>query len=82
MFESWYAATLLAIESQTVVALRLAALAAGGPAASAGAGRMIREKIDAAVEAADTLLDGGSVDDVIARYREHVRANAARLAVS
>lgn len=79
MFGPWYAATLLAIESQTVIALRLATIAAGGAAARHETERMISEKIGAAVEAADTLLTGGTPDAVIARYREHVQANAARL---
>ncbi|ACA19560.1 conserved hypothetical protein; putative signal peptide [Methylobacterium sp. 4-46] len=79
MLPPWHAAVLLAIESQTVIALRLAAIAAGGPAARVEVERMITEKIGAAVEAADTLLGGGSPDAVIARYREHVQANAERL---
>ncbi|MGY2049331.1 hypothetical protein [Methylobacterium sp. JK268] len=79
MLPPWHAAAMLAIESQTVIALRLVALAAGGASARAEAERMITEKIGAAVEAADTLLTGGTPDAVIARYREHVRANADRL---
>ncbi|WP_238242035.1 hypothetical protein, partial [Methylobacterium isbiliense] len=72
-------AALLAIESQTVIALRLTALAGGGPVAQSEGERMVSEKIDAAAEALGTLMAGGSPDAVIARYREHVRANAERL---
>lgn len=79
MFGTWYTAALLAIESQTVIALRLTALASGGPAAQSEGERMVSEKIDAAAEALGTLMAGGSPDAVIARYREHVRANAERL---
>ncbi|WP_407529550.1 hypothetical protein [Methylobacterium oryzisoli] len=79
MFGTWYTAALLAIESQTVIALRLTALAGGGPTAQTEGERMVSEKIDAATEALDTLMAGGSADAVIAGYRERVRANAERL---
>ena len=62
-----------------MIALRLTALASGGPAAQSEGERMVSEKIDAAAEALGTLMAGGSPDAVIARYREHVRANAERL---
>jgi len=42
---------------------------------------MITEKIDAAVEASYSLLKNGDVSAVIARYREHVSANADRLSL-
>ncbi|WP_298955231.1 hypothetical protein [uncultured Methylobacterium sp.] len=79
MFGPWYSATMLALESQTVIGMRLAKVAWGGEAGRAEAQRMVSEKVDAAIEAADMLLSGGSPDAVIARYREHVRANAERL---
>ncbi|CAO4155086.1 hypothetical protein LPLAFNJD_LOCUS4358 [Methylorubrum aminovorans] len=40
---------------------------------------MVFEKIAAATEATATLLTGGTPDDVVARYREHVAANTQRL---
>jgi hypothetical protein len=40
---------------------------------------MVLEKIAAASEATTTLLTGGSHEDVVARYREHVAANTERL---
>jgi hypothetical protein len=42
---------------------------------------MITEKIDAAVEASYSLLKNGDVTAVVARYREHVSANADRLSL-
>jgi len=41
---------------------------------------MVTEKIAAAFEAVETLLTGGGLSIVIDRYREHVTANATRLA--
>lgn len=83
MFDQWFRltfdATLLGLESQRVVSLRLACLAAGGAAAEAEAQRMIAEKGAAFVEAATTLAFGGSAKTVIRRYRSHVRANERRL---
>ena len=40
---------------------------------------MVSEKISAFIEASGTLMTGGSVDVVVARYREHVAANEKRL---
>jgi hypothetical protein len=83
MFNDWlrltFDATLLGLETQRVVTLRLACLAAGGAAAEAEAQRMVLEKGSAFVEAATTLAFGGSAGRVIRRYRTHVRANERRL---
>jgi hypothetical protein len=83
MFNDWlrltFETTLLGLESQRVVSLRLARLAAGGAAAEAEAQRMVLEKSSALVEAATTLAFGGSAGQVIRRYRTHVRANERRL---
>ena len=70
---------MLAFEAQTVVQLRLMKLAWGGPAAQAEASQMISEKISASIEAAGSLMLGGSPDAVVARYREHVAENTKRL---
>ncbi len=40
---------------------------------------MVGEKVVAAMEAANTLMAGGSHGDVIARYRELVADNTHRL---
>jgi hypothetical protein len=84
MFGAWWKlgldATLLAMESQQVIGLRMAKLAAGGRAAEAEAHRMVSEKIAAANEAALLMAMGGSTAKVVAGYRRKVRANARRLA--
>jgi hypothetical protein len=83
MFNDWlrltFDAALLGFESQRVVGLRLACLAAGGAVAEAEAQRMVLEKGTAFVEAATTLALGGSAGKVIRRYRTHVQANERRL---
>ena len=83
MFNQWLRltmdATMLGFETQRVVSLRLAHLAAGGAAAEAEAQRMVLEKGTAFMEAATTLALGGSAGKVIRRYRTHVRANERRL---
>ena len=76
----WFAATMLALESSQVVALRLPMLAAGGRRARIEAHRMVIEKISDAMASGAVLLGGGSGARVIARYRRRVRANARRLA--
>lgn len=83
MFGSWWKlgmdATMLAMESQHVIGLRLAKLSLGGAAAQAEAQRMVSEKIMAANEAALLIATGGSTQRVVAGYRRKVRANARRL---
>lgn len=74
-----FAVAALALESQRVVQLRLVKLAWGGLEVQAEAHQMVSEKISAFNEAAGTLMMGGSIDTVIARYREHVAANTQRL---
>ena len=75
----WLHAAALALESNRVVALRLAKLAAGGSSARAEASRMVSEKISEAWGAAVTLMTGGSSAKVIAQYRKRVAANSRRL---
>ena len=43
---------------------------------------MVSEKVDAAIEAGANWLAGASPASIIDRYREHVAANARRLAAS
>lgn len=78
MFPS-FAAFMLAIESNRVVALRIMKLAAGGPSAQAEARLMVSEKIGEAMAAGVTLMSGGSHAKVIKQYRSRVAANARRL---
>ncbi|GJD59741.1 hypothetical protein [Methylobacterium dankookense] len=77
-----FAVTLLALEAQKVVELRLVKLAWGGVEGQLEAHRMVSEKIGAFIEALGTLMTGGSADVVIARYRERVAANTRRLTAS
>ena len=83
-----YAAALssLGFESSTVIGLRLAALATGGPAAALEAHRMVAEKTAAAMEAqwgmALALATGtghSAGHKTIALYRRKVKANRRRL---
>lgn len=71
--------TMLAIESQQVIALRLAKFAMGGPSATREANRMVSEKAVAAVEAGLHLATGGAPHKVVRSYRSKVRANRDRL---
>ena len=74
-----FAVALLAFEAQKVIELRLVRMAWGGAAAQAEASQMISEKISASIEATSSLMLGGSLDAVVARYREHVAENTKRL---
>jgi hypothetical protein len=79
MLDALYDATLLAFESNAVIASRMMKLATGGPTAWAESELMVREKLDAAIESAVMIGSGASLPDIISRYREHVAANASRL---
>ena len=69
---------LLAAEANAVIALRMMKLMRGGRAPRE-AEQMVREKIDAALEATASLMTGASGDRVVHRYRKRVAANAKRL---
>ena len=81
MLDAWMSALMLVAESNTVIGLRLVKLASGGSDSFSEASLMIQEKVDAAFEAHAAVWNGGTTSSVIARYREHVAANAKRLAV-
>ena len=74
-----YDMTMLAFESQQVIALRMARLAMGGPGATREAKRMVSEKTDAAMETGIHLASGGTPEKVVKSYRSKVRANRDRL---
>ena len=81
-----YSLFTLGLEAQTVIALRLMKLAAGGVEAQAEAQRMVSEKIDAAMVAnrhlAAGLMAGSTTSGprkALAHYRKKVRANRRRL---
>ena len=81
--KTWFSlavdATLLAIEAQQVVGLRLMKIASGGAAAQAEIQRMLTEKSTAAAETGILVAAGGSPRQVVKRYRSRVKANARRL---
>ena len=70
---------MLAAEANGVVGLRMMKLMQGGNGARSEAERMVREKIDAAVEATTSLMAGASGEKIVHRYRKRVAANAKRL---
>jgi hypothetical protein len=82
MLKPWFRfsldATMLAVEAQSVVAMRLTS-AAMGRGSHAENTLMVTEKVSAFVEAAAALAAGGSPHKVVRGYRKHVRANARRL---
>ena len=71
--------TMLALESQQVIALRMAKLAMGGLGAQREAERMVSEKADAAMETGIHLASGGAPHKVVKSYRRKVQANRDRL---
>ena len=78
----WLAGAMLAMESCEVVNLRLSKFAGqDGEDSKREASLMVSEKIFAAFEAGASWLAGASPAAIIARYREHVAANAKRLSV-
>ena len=79
MYKPWFNLTMLAVESQQVIGLRLMKLAIGGPKARAEASRMATEKLAAASHATGRLMLGASQDSIVTGYRRKVRANSRRL---
>lgn len=79
MYTSWFDASMLVLESGSVAYRRLLKVSAGECDVHVETQLMISEKVAASMEAALTLMAGGSVETVIKRYREHVAANADRL---
>jgi len=79
MLNPFCAAFLLAVEAQRVIELRLVRIAWGGAEARSEMMSMVGEKVVAAMEATNTLMAGGTHDQVVARYRELVADNTRRL---
>ncbi len=84
-FDLWRAG----FEAQQVIALRLAKLALGGPAATSEMHRMVSEKMSAAVEvqtaAAAAVLTGNAEQipsRTVALYRRKMRTNRNRLSAA
>jgi hypothetical protein len=86
-WKDWCDVAVLGLEAQSVIAMRVLKIAAGGPAADAECKRMIEEKfiaVAAAQTAALTALAGGKSVDIASRLalapiRRRVRANHERL---
>ncbi len=75
--------TMLTLEAQQVIALRMMRLAVGGPTVAAReTRRMVSEKAMAAVETGVHLATGGSPHKVVRNYRSKVQANRARLSAN
>ena len=70
---------MLGLESQQVMALRLAKLAKGDTHARHESARMLSEKMLAGVTATLQLCMGASPAQVVTGYRTKVRANRKRL---
>ncbi|QJP12596.1 hypothetical protein G3545_02295 [Starkeya sp. ORNL1] len=79
MFKTLFKISMLAFESQNVIALRMIKLAQGGAAGTAEAQKMWSEKAEAAMRLGPAFLAGGSIDKMIDDYRVIVRANHSRL---
>jgi hypothetical protein len=83
MFATWMKLALdtsmLAFETQQVIALRLLKLTWGGSAARSEANRMVTEKIAAIAETAAKVTTGSTASSVVKSYRKKVRANRQRL---
>ena len=91
MYNPWlglaFKAIELGIEAQSVIALRMMRLAAGGARGRAEASRMVAEKVGALAEAqtaaAAAILTGRRekivAGKVLNTYRKRVRANRRRL---
>jgi hypothetical protein len=71
-------ATLLAMEAQTVIGLRLGQIAMGRGSLAENQ-LMVTEKMFAFAEAATIVAMGGSAHKVVKGYRKKVRANTRRL---
>ena len=70
--------TLLSLEAQSVISLRLAQIAMGR-SSPGEAQLMMTEKMLAFMDAATTVASGGSAHTVVEDYRRRVQANARRL---
>ena len=91
VFKPWLDVTLkafqLGVEAQTVMALRMIRLAAGGAQAQSEVQRMVMEKIAAMAEAhtvaTSAILDGHKdhvvVSKTLGAFKKRVRANKRRL---
>lgn len=80
MLKSMINLGMLGLEAQQVMMLRSLRIAGDLASASLEMQLMVAEKILAAGEASVTIVQRGSVDNVVSGYRRKVRANKRRLA--
>jgi hypothetical protein len=86
-FDHWLEAVRFACEAQSVISMRLARLAEGGPHATAEAYEMIADKLAALTEsqmaAVESIAHGEGLlvaaERAFAPVRRHVHANSCRL---
>jgi hypothetical protein len=71
--------SMLALETQQVIGLRLLKLTLGGPVVAREADRMVAEKVIAFGEAAAKVATGDTTRSVVRSYRKKVRADRRRL---
>lgn len=79
MLNPFRTAFLLAMKAQRAIELRLVRIAWRGAEARSEMMSMVGEKVVAAMEAANTLMTGGSQDQVLALYRAFPADNTRRL---
>lgn len=80
MFFPFYSAMMLGLESGHVIGLRMLKITRGGSDALNEMNLMVDEKVHAAFETGANLMAGASAGSIVDRYRQHVAANAERLA--
>ncbi|QRM35702.1 hypothetical protein [Microvirga sp. VF16] len=73
--------TLLTLEAQSVIGLRLSQIATG-QSSPAEVQLMATEKMLAFVDAATAVATGGSAHEIVGVYRKRVQANAWRLTLT
>jgi hypothetical protein len=81
-----FQSTMLAIEAQQVIAMRLTKMALGGPDVHKEAALMVSEKLETMARGSRLMLRGAldgksdlNADKVVALYRRKVTANKRRL---
>ncbi|MDE8346085.1 MAG: hypothetical protein POH28_07940 [Acidocella sp.] len=82
-----FQSTMLAIEAQQVIALRLTKMALGGPDIQQEAELMVSEKLETLAESGGMMMQAAisgahdfAAPKILALYRRKVRANRRRLA--
>ncbi len=78
----WYNIMLLALESSSVINLRLAKISRGGEAGRIESMLMIDEKVCTGIEGAVAMMNGATALEVVALYRDQVAANQLRLSAA